>query len=155
MAVIETNKELRLENVLSLRKKMTQIEINEEISDINRFFESRGIEKQGSIVTVTYAIEQNNLFDMEILVPMNKAVELPQKYVFKPVFKLVNAIYVRHKGNPSLLQAVYNEILAYIHNNKLQQITPAYNVTIKEVTAGMNMEDVVIDIYIGISPNIL
>lgn len=155
MIVIESNKELRLENVLSLRKKMTQTEINEEIININRFFESRGIEKQGPFMTTTYAIEQNNLFDMEILVPMNKAVELPQKYVFKPVFKLVNAIYVRHKGNPSLLQTVYNEIYAYIHNNKLQPITPAYNVTVKEITPGMNMDDVVIDIYIGISPNIL
>lgn len=155
MAVIETNKELRLENVLSLRKKMTQTEINEEMVKIGNFFDANGIKKAGPIITTTYAIEENNVLDMEILVPMDKVINLPSEYILKPLFRLTNAVYSRHEGNPNLLQSVYNEMLAYIQRNGLQQITSGYNVTVKEMLPEMSVDDFVIDVYIGISENVL
>jgi effector-binding domain-containing protein len=155
MIIIEEGKELKVVNVLSLRKKMSQEQINAEMIAIGKFFEANGIKKSGAIMTTTYSIDTNGVSDMEILVPMDKVVDLTSQYKFKPVFKLVNAVYARHQGNPALLHSVYNEMLAYIQRNKLQQITTGYNVTVKDITPEMNIDELIIDVYIGVSENIL
>ncbi len=150
MAVIEIGKRLELKNVLSLRKKMTQEDMQKEMAKIGQFFEANGIKKSGYIATTTYSIDSDGTLDMEILVPMDKIVELPSEYKLKPVFRLVNAVYVRHEGNPSNLQNVYNEMMAYIKENNLQQITTGYNVTVKDFRP-----DTSIDVYMGVSENVL
>jgi len=122
MADIETNKSIILENLLSLRKKMLSTEINEEMIKISKLFAANGIKKAGPIVTTTFAVLENNVLDMEILVPMDKIFELPNEYKFKPKFKLTNAIYARHCGNPAFLQEVCNEMVEFISRNGLQQI---------------------------------
>lgn len=158
MAIVEAKKEFKLENVLSLRKKMTQEEINSEMMKIGKLFQDNGIKKAGPVVTVTFAMETKNgqpLLDMEILIPMDKKVELPTEYVFKPVFHIVNAVYARHEGNPANIQNTYNDMLAYINQNKLQQITAGYNVQLKDMLPGMTPDEMIIDVYIGVSPNIL
>jgi len=155
MTVIQTGKELKMENVLSLRKKMRQEEVQQEMIKIGRFFEANGIKKSGNIATTTYSIDPDGTLDIEILIPMDKSVDLPSEYKLKPVFKLVNAVYARHEGNPANLQNVYNEMLAYIKEKNLQQITTGYNVTVKDITPGMSIDEVVIDVYIGVSENIL
>ena len=115
MGNIQIGKELKMENILSLRKKMTQEEMQKEMVKIGQFFEANGIKKSGYITTTTYSrYIQDGTLDMEILVPMDKLVDLPSEYRLKSVFKLVNAVYARHEGNPANLQNVYNEMLAYI-----------------------------------------
>lgn len=158
MVQVESGKEFKLENVLSLRKKMTQEEINSEIMKIGKFLQDNGVRKAGPIVTVTFAVDAENgqpLLDMEILVPLDKKIELPGQYVFKPVFHIVNAVYARHEGNPAALQNTYNDMLAYIQKNKRHQITAGYNVQVKDLMPGMTPDDMVVDVYIGVSPNIL
>lgn len=156
--MIESGKEFRMENVLSLRKRMTQRELDNELEKIGDFLQENGATQAGAIVTVTYEIEPNNgkpLLDMEILVPMDKELELPDEYVFKPLFHIVNAVYARHKGNPAALQETYNEMLEYIQQNNLQQITVGYNVLINEPMPGLTIDDMIIDVYIGVNPNVL
>lgn len=155
MAVIETGKGICVENVLSLRKKIRQEEMNIEMNKIGNFFKTNGIKKSGPVITTTYAVVEDGVLDIEILVPMDKAIELPTEYRFKPVFKLVNALRVRHEGDPTLLQGIYNEMIDYIKKNNLQQITTGYNVTIKDIEEGMNLDEWVIDVYIGVSENLL
>jgi len=157
MVIIEVGKELILENVLSLRKKLTQEEINNEMIKIGKFFESNSINKAGPVVTCTYSAEVVNavvMMDMEILVPMDRTVDLVD-YTLKPIFRLVNAVYARHYGDPTKLQDTYNEMLEFIQKNKLQQITPGYNVTVKDILPDMNPNEIIVDVYVGVSPNIL
>ncbi|SHI07945.1 hypothetical protein SAMN02745207_04259, partial [Clostridium grantii DSM 8605] len=71
----------------------------------------------------------------------------------KKEFKLVNALYVRHEGNPILMQNTYNELNQYIQSNNLQPITSAYNVAVNEVNDPSKLDEAVIDIYIGVNPN--
>ena len=158
MAIVQAGKEFRMENVLSLRKKMNQEEINLEMMKIGKFLQDKEVKKAGMIVTVTFAIESQNeqpLLDMEILVPMDKKIELPSEYAFKPVFHIVNAVYARHEGNPAALQNTYNDMLSYIQQNKLHQITAGYNVQVKDLMPGMTPDDMVIDVYIGVNPSVL
>jgi len=158
MVNIEVGKELILENVLSLRKKLTQEEINSEMIIISKFLESNGISKNGSVITTTYGMDitsKGTVFDMEILIPIDKVFDMSCEYKLKPIFKLTNAIYARHEGNPAKLQNLYNYMMIYMKERNLQQITSGYNVTIRDIVPGMSVDDVIIDVYIGVSPNIL
>ena len=154
-AIIEEGKELVMENILSLRKKMKQQEVNEEMIKIEKFLEVNGVKRIGAIVSCTHGLENNNVVDLEILVPINNKIELPSEYKFKPIFKLVNALYIRHKGNPALLQNIYNELITYIRKNGFQEITSGYNVAVIDMKPGMSMDELVTDVYIGISGNVL
>ena len=155
---VECGKEFRLESVLSLRRKMTQQQINDEMMKIGKLLQDNEAKKQGPIVTVTFAIENvngNQLLDMEILVPIDKKLGLTSEYTLKPFFHIVNAIYARHTGDPATLQNTYNEMLAFIQQNNLQQITAGYNVQVNDLLPGMTPDDMIVDVYIGVSPNIL
>lgn len=46
-------------------------------------------------------------------------------------------------------------MVEFISRNGLQQITPGYNVTVKDLLPGMSVDDCIIDVYIGVSDNIL
>ena len=153
---VQQGKELNLENVLSLRKRMTEAEVQQEMIQIGKFLESKDINKNGPVVTATFAVEEVDgqvILDMEILVPMDKSIALEGEYKRKKVFHLVNAVYARHEGNPSLLQNTYNQMLEYVQENELQQITAAYNVNMVDLQQGQSMDEMIIDVYIGINPS--
>ena len=111
-----------------------------------------GAERVGYPITVTYGIE-GDLIDVEVLLPINKRVPSTGKYVFKEKLLITNALMVKHVGNPAGLQAACNELNSYIMENKLVPITAGYNVTRK--VDMLNPNNAEIDVYVGISPNIL
>jgi len=156
---IELSKELKLKNLESLRKKMTQTEIQSELVELGKFLQTSEAKKVGPTINTTFAIEVVNnqqIFDMEYLIPINKKLEkLPKKYKFKPLFEIKNAIYSQHIGSPSMLQETYDKLTKYSSDNKLQHITTGYNVFINEEIISSDMEKMIIDIYIGLNPNIL
>jgi effector-binding domain-containing protein len=155
MVNIETGKELIMNNLISLRKNMNQREIDQEIMNIKKFFELNQIRKVGPLVTTTYSVDSNEIYDIEILVQMNKTIKLPLNYKFKPKFVLKNAVYSRHIGHPDLLKNVYKEMANFIVQNGLQQITTAYTATINDSRPNISNDNYIIDIYIGVNSNIL
>ena len=69
--VIQQNKQLRMENILSLRKKATQIQMQQEMTRIGEILTKEGIKKNESVVTATFSVEMQGgqeLMDIEILV---------------------------------------------------------------------------------------
>ena len=156
--MVKQGKELWLENVLSLRKKIVQNDINNEMIKIGKYLSDNGLRKTSPIVTATFEIKNVNsqqILDMEILLPIDRAIEPSGEYRFKKVFHLVNAVYAQHRGSPALLQDTYNQMIAYIQENKLQQITAAYNVNVSELQSSQSMDKMVIDVYIGVNPSLL
>jgi effector-binding domain-containing protein len=158
--LIEVNKncELTMKNVLAIRKKMGQQEIQQTLMDVGNIISESGANKSGPVVTTTYAVEQTEtgpVLDMEILVPLDKGVTISEPYIFKPLFHLKYAVHARHEGNPQLLQNTLNQMMTYIQENKLTQITSVYSVNINELKQGDSMNDMVTDLYIGVNPSIL
>ncbi len=101
MALSAVQKDYRLKNVLTLRKKMTSQEVILEILKLKKFLRDNGLKKTGSITTVSFSIEMQNgvpLIDMEILVPLPKRVTISNEYVFKPIFHVVNAVCISKEG---------------------------------------------------------
>ncbi len=156
--MVEQNKQLKMENVLSLRKKMTQMQLQQEMTKIGEFLQQQSVKKSGYIVTATFSVEiqgSQQLMDVEILVPLDRKIELPEEYTFKPVFNLVNALSIRYEGSPVNFQSAINQLNEYIQANNQQVITATYNVMVKEATSEDDMNDMIIDVYVGVNPSIL
>jgi effector-binding domain-containing protein len=158
MSDIRENQELRMTNVLSYRKRAAAAAFQTELARIGKFAEDGGFNKTGPTVTATFAAEVENgaqVLDMEVLIPLDKPFTPPEGCACKPEFLLTNAVVIRHTGNPAGLQDTVNTLMAHIQERGLTPITPAYNVTVKEARTPLEVDDMIVDVYIGISPNIL
>lgn len=152
MAEIRQGETLEMENLMSFRGKVRQQELEKIGNDLELQVKTSGAERIGYPISVTYGME-GELIDVEVLLPINKRIPSSGKYVFKEKLLITNALMVKHVGNPAGLQAVCNELNSYIMENKLVPITVGYNVTRK--VDMLNPNNTEIDVYVGISPNIL
>lgn len=75
--------------------------------------------------------------------------------MFKKQFKRTNAIKIRHKGNPILMKNRAERLMKYISDSALTLIMSVYNVAVNEPTSQADIDNMVVDIYVGESPNIL
>lgn len=91
--------------------------------------------------------------DIEVLIPLDKRISVPSGYTFKPIFRLNNAVKIRHIGNPATLQNSANELMRYITDNELMPITAGYNVTVQELVNQTDIENLIVDMYVGVCDN--
>lgn len=155
---ITENCKLEMENVISFRGKVTQQQMSQIVKEMEQIISENSAEKKGSSATATFAIENNGsqpIMDIEILIPLNKEIHVPSDYKFKPIFRLNNAVKIRHQGNPAMLQNSANELMKYIADHQLTPITTGYNVTVQEPTNQNDVDSLIIDMYVGVSYNIL
>lgn len=149
---------LEMRNVLSYRSKMTQQEIQSKSQEIEKLLSETGAMKAASTVTTTFSVEHGangSVMDVEILVLLDREISLPMGYTWKPHFLLTNALMIRHIGNPASLQNAINELNAYIVTHQLVPISSGYNVTVKAARTPLEIDSMVVDVYVGISPNLL
>ena len=126
--------------------------------DIENIIEKNQAKKIGAPVSATYAVEvgaDGPIMDCEILVPLDKKFDVPSGFVFKDRFLLTNAVMITHVGNPTKIQGTVDELNRYIEEKKLRPITTGYNVSRIEAKSPADIDNMEIDIYVGISPNIL
>jgi len=152
MLEIKENQELNVVNVLSYRGKVRQSEFENIGKEMDSYIHNTGAKKVGNPTTATYGIEGDTI-DIELLMPIDKSIDSTDKFVFKNQIKIVNAVVASYKGHPMGLQEACNQLNQYIVEHKLQPITVGYNVTKK--TDMLSPENTEIDVYVGISPNIL
>ncbi len=109
-------------------------------------------------IDLAFSVEQGTygpVMDIEILIPLDREITPPAGYIWKPHFLLTNALMIRHIGNPAALQNAINELNAYIMEHQLVPISTGYNVTVKEAKTPLEIDNMEVDIYVGISPNLL
>ena len=152
MIEIKTGEELTLDNVLSYRGKLAQSDMDKVIMDMDAILNTKGVKRCGYPIMATYGVEEATL-DVELIVPIDGRIENAGEYVFKEKIKIVNAAKLIYRGHPNGLQDACNELNKYIIEKNLQPITVGYNVTRK--VDMLNIDDTEIDVYVGISPNIL
>ncbi len=155
---ITENCKLEMENVISFRGKVTQQQMSQIVKEMEQIISENSAEKKGFSATATFAIENNGsqpIMDIEILIPLNKEIHVPSDYKFKPIFRLNNAVKIRHQGNPAMLQNSANELMKYISDHQLTPITTGYNVTVQEPTNQNDVDSLIVDMYVDVSDNIL
>ena len=152
MLEIKENQELNVTNLLSYRGKLKQTELENIGKEMVSYIQSAGAKRVGNPITATYELEGDEI-DIELLMPIDKSIESMDKFDFKNQIKIVNAVVASYIGHPMGVQDACNQLNQYIMERRLQPITVGYNVTKK--TDMLNPENTEIDVYVGISPNIL
>ncbi|GAA0137420.1 hypothetical protein YSY43_42610 [Paenibacillus sp. YSY-4.3] len=151
---IETGKSIRFENVASYRARMKQSEIDHELGQFVAVLKESGAKRNGPMISATFAIDhgqEEQVLDMEFLFPVDRPLDLPEPYGFKPVFQLVDAVYTRYAGNPEGLDRVFAELVDYINRNKMIQVSTGYTLSIQPPIGA----EPCFDVYIVVNQSIL
>lgn len=151
--------ELKLENLLSIREKFLQKDLEIKMREIKEFCEKNFL-IVSSITTITFEIMQNEnnqqMIDIEILIEIpnqNIPKDLPEGFNYKKQVYIVNSLKNHYEGASQNSINAYNEINKYILEKKLLPITPAYAVSNNPYAQPDNFIN--LDIYVGLNPNIM
>lgn len=153
---IEKNQEVKLQNLLSCRRNIQEKDIDKEFAEMAAFIKMYKLNQVGGIITTVHKIDKDSeLLDMEIMIPIeHKATDL-KKYTVKPIFHLVNALHLGYQGSPGNLSTAHQEIFKYVAEHKLQPITPLYNFYSNKLDETQSLEDLKVDLLIGVNPSII
>ncbi|MDE5583616.1 MAG: AraC family transcriptional regulator [Ruminococcus sp.] len=158
MNEITENVSLEMTNVLTYRGKVTQQQMTVIAKEMNDIITANKANKTISGVSATYEIINpgvDAVMDVEIMYPLDKHINVSSPYKVKPIFRLRNAVKIRHEGRPDLLQNSANKLIQYINEKGLMPITVGYNVTVHEPQSPVEIDSLVVDLYIGVCDNIL
>ena len=151
---ITTNQTLEVRNLLSFRKMVTAVELNELSQRMLGYIESTGAQKIGGGISATYAIEGDKL-DIAMYIPIDKEVPSTEEFEFKPLLRLENCVMATHKGNPQLLENTLHTLNGYTVESGLSPISVGFIVTKREITDIKDAEHFEVDVYISVSPNVV
>lgn len=149
MNILE-NQVLEIENLISFRGKISNFEMNAMSAEMKNEIEKFGAVIIGEPITATFEVNTQGL-DVEILLPINKKIECNGRFVYKEKLKIINAVKASYIGNASGLDDACNILNEYIREKRLRPITVGYNV-LRDMS---NINEIKVDIYVGIDPNIL
>lgn len=129
-------------HILSYETIIDEAQIPEMIQGIQQGVSVLDLEQCGDIIITRKGVKT------EFIIPVNKKFETTNYYKYKPAFKLVNALKVRHYGRYADIFLSINEINSYITKNNLTAVTNSYFVDKDSVNS-------IYDVYVGISENVL
>ncbi|MDO4944519.1 MAG: hypothetical protein Q4E74_04865 [Ruminococcus sp.] len=148
MEIIE-KQYLSVESLLSYKTRSTYGKLGKLIEHISESLKFLEMEQTGSIIFSlkenTYGTDET-ILDLEFFVPVGKEFKSNEFYVYKPQFRLCNAVRARHSGTYDTLVNSRKRIQDYLSQNSYQPITDYYYYVSRN-----NL----VDIYVGINGNIV
>ena len=150
------NQILQYENVLSYRTEIPISDLNSMIIFIQENTDALNLKICGNIAATVHGektISGLKMSDIEFLIPIDKKIKENSAFKFKPLFKLVNAVKLRHEGSLSKIKESEYILNEYISQNALQSVTQIYYLFIQSTE--YDNGDNIVDIYKGINENIL
>ncbi len=143
-------------NLLSYRTRVESSELNNLLCYVKNSLDVLDLKVNGKII-LSFSekiIEKNKqIYGVEILIPVNKEFESTGQYVFKPIFKLVNAISYRFYGNCSGFAEAEAKLYGYIKAHNMDAVTGLYYILqSKEI---VNSGAQYWDTYVAINENIV
>lgn len=142
------------ENLLSYKTIIEIENIFEVIGYILKNIDKIGVQKINKMIFCMYGgIYSGKKNEIEFLIPVDNTLTDNDYFSFKPIFKMINAVKIRHEGLPKDLHISYDLLIDYIKKNGYKPITSAYCMVVRcdnEIPSNG-----IIDIYIGLNSNIL
>lgn len=148
---------LEIENILYVRDWMSQEKAQQVILEMFTLCRENQIENMDFMITSsieTKSVDGKMITETEIMIPLKiNTGELREvgKYKIKDKFLLTNAIVFKANYDKAMDPEFQKYMSGYIEQKNLQPITRAYTVTHKKKNSEMG----ILEIYIGINPNIL
>lgn len=127
MAILE-HQHIEFENVLSYKTRVDANRLEELISYVERNTDALGLEVCGSIIFTVNEVVQlpdKQILGIEILVPVNRKFESCEQYVYKPKFRLVNAVSVRF-ANICAFNEAKDQLNRYLRQNHFNAASEIY-----------------------------
>lgn len=143
------NKDYVVNNVLIYRNKLRQEEINAIMARAEEIMKVTDSKINGPVITAVHSVKEQ-ICDFEIIFPLDKAIESSGDFIYKEKFEIVNTLMFRHTGNPQTMNSEMEEFVRYIKENNLKPVTPFYNITVKGAKTLAEIDDMIVDIYVGI-----
>ncbi len=150
MQILE-HQSLFLYNVISYKTFLPVSKIPEITEHLHRNINALGVELTGNIMLKK--IDDDTGRNFEILVPVSEAVKSRQEYSYKPIFKLLHAVTVRHEGNYLNIAQTEQKLMDYIEKKSYQKATVPYYSIVRLDTDNTN--SCIVDIYVGVNYNVL
>lgn len=152
MDVIE-NQQLWFDNVLSYRARVEKSSLGDMIRYVCDNVSSLDLEITDSVVVSVYeeiTEPMKTILGVEIIVPVNKPFESNCHYVFKPHFRLENAVLAKYRGKASDFPEIERKLCEYALNRHHSPLTNVY-FSIKQIDGN----EFVANAYLGVDGNSL
>ncbi len=139
-----------IENILSYKTRVEAGRLESLLEYSEHCTEALGLAKKGDILfTVSEKISngQKCILGIEILIPVDKPFESNEHYVYKPRFRLVNAVQSKAGGLCSELTRIDFELSQYLEKNHMNAISDVYY----SIHSGCKM----LDAYLSVNENLV
>ena len=144
---------LNFENVLSYRTRVDIRRLDAILKFVEKNIDALGLIVTGNtLFTVLETVKDENkcIVGIEILIPVDKAFESSEQYVYKPEFRLVNAVSARFCCPYSDIDSANASLNEYLDTNNLKAISSIYYMNSKNDPINN-----VFDAYVSVSANLL
>ncbi len=145
------NQMLSRNNLVICRKDVENADIFKFIKYASDNIHALDLEVNDNIIFTRHSSDKGQITEM--MIPVRGEVTHFGEFEYKPCFKLINAVTIRHEGGLGRIGSTEQKLRNYINESHLEPVTSPYYVIVRgdEQCA----EDCIIDIYIGINYNIL
>lgn len=152
MYIVE-KQQLWYDNLMSYRTRVEEKDLSRLLNHIGVALDALELEQKGDIVfTIDEKIEteRTTILGVELLIPIDRAFESNNRYVYKSCFKLENAVMSKFNGKIRVLNSFAADLCSYVDNSNIKPITNVYY-----LVRNICDDECVVDLYLGTSGNIL
>lgn len=141
---------LNMKNIVLFKSSKSEDAVFNELQKAKTQMENYKMLRSGKYVMNVWNDES------KILAPLHNAPDdLPQGWEYKKVFRLEHAVKTRHEGPYAMLGNSVDILGKYLSKQGYTPITGCYYVIVNEWHSRNDLDNAIIDIYVGVSGNIL
>lgn len=147
------NQQLWYDNVLSYRTRISEGALPELICFVRENIDAMDLSITGDIIFSVFERVTDNdtsILGVEFIIPVDKRFKSSSRYVFKPKFRLENAVMYKYSGDILRLSHEKNRLYEYILRKNLKAVTEIYY-----CVKNLDGNNCIICMYIGINGNLL
>lgn len=144
-----------VENLLSYKTRVDSRDLNDMLLYAERNLDALELELAGNtILNVSEVIfdKDKTIFGIEVLFPVNKPFESQGQCIYKPVFRLENAVVSRFYSGYHEIPEITEQMLLYVKRNNMRPATDVYYIIQRDLN---NVADKVFDAYVAVNSNIV
>ena len=137
-------------NVMRFRGIVANSELGSVIEGLTNYIESNGARKLGKLITATHVLYlETKISDIEIFVPIDRAIPSTQDFTYIPTFELANCVMTKHKGHPHLLPVTYAELYRATEGIGIKVEPPFYNVFNEGANGIWGLDEFEAEVYVA------
>lgn len=144
------------ENLLSYRTRVVRGDLYDLLRYVRNNLDSLELKVNGRVIlsiSEKFVEKSKQIYGIELLIPVDKEFESTGQYVYKPTFKLVNAVSFRFYDTGNGFDEAELKLSNYIKSHDMDAVTGVYYVLRGDWTNRCDAE--YWDTYVAVNENIV